>query len=164
MTKSVEQLVQTLDKETEIYSDLLELAKLKREVIKSQDIDKLEAMVSEEQGLVVSLFKLEEIREKVLDKIMRDEKLDFVENVSQLAELLRSDERHRILESKNKLMVLIKNVNEETRFNGRLLEDKLELINFNISLLAQTGEDSGRYSKRAGNEENERKNLFDARV
>lgn len=164
MTKSVEQLVQTLDKETEIYSDLLELAKLKREVIKSQDIDKLEAMVSEEQGLVVSLFKLEEIREKVLDKIMRDEKLEFVENVSQLAELLRSDERHRILESKNKLMVLIKNVNEETRFNGRLLEDKLELINFNISLLAQTGEDSGRYSKRASNEENERKNLFDARV
>ncbi len=164
MTKSVEQLVQTLDKETEIYGDLLQLAKLKREVIKAQDIDKLEEMVSEEQGLVVSLFKLEEIREKVLDKIMRDEKLDFVENVSQLAELLRADERHKILESKNKLMVLIKNVNEETRFNGRLLEDKLELINFNISLLAQTGEDSGRYSKRAGNEENERKNLFDARV
>jgi len=164
MTKSVEQLVQTLDKETEIYSDLLELAKSKREVIKAQDIDKLEAMVSEEQGLVVTLFKLEEIREKVVDKIMRDEKLDFVENVTQLAQLLKSDERQKILESKSKLMVIIKSVTEETKFNGRLLEDKLELINFNIGLLAQTGEDSGIYGKRAGNEENERKNLFDARV
>ncbi|GAB6107648.1 flagellar protein FlgN [Fusibacter bizertensis] len=164
MSKSVEQLVQTLDKETEIYNDLLQLAKSKREVIKAQDIDKLEEMVSEEQGLVVSLFKLEEIREKVVDKIMRDEKIDFVDNVTQLAELLKLDDRHKILDAKNKLMVLIKTVNEETKFNGRLLEDKLELINFNISLLAQTGEDSGRYGKRAGNEENERKNLFDARV
>ena len=45
-----------------------------------------------------------------------------------------------------------------------MLEDKLELINFNINLLAQTGADSGRYDKKAVDEDGERKNLFDARV
>ncbi len=164
MSKSVDQLVQTLDKEAEIYSELLTLSKQKREAIKNQNIDQLEVMVGQEQGLVVSLFKLEEIREKVVDKIMRDEKLDFVENVTQLAQLLKSDDRNRILISKDQLLVLVKNVNDETRFNQRLLEEKLALVNINIDLLTQSGIDAGTYGKKANTEEGERKNLFDARV
>ena len=164
MTKSVEQLVQTLDKEAEIYRELLDLSSQKRETIKNHNIDQLEKMVNLEQGLVVSLFKLEELREKVVDKIMREEKIEFVENVSQLAQLLNDDDRNKVIDSKNKLLVLVKNVSDESRFNNKMLEDKLELINFNISLLAQTGEDSGRYDKKAVNEDGERKNLFDARV
>ncbi|OJV62400.1 MAG: hypothetical protein BGO41_06275 [Clostridiales bacterium 38-18] len=164
MSKSVEQLVQTLDKESEIYRDLLNIAKQKREVIKAQDIDQLQSMVNEEQGLIVSLFKLEELREKVVDKIMREEKLDFVENVTQLAQLMSSDAKNKILDAKNRLLVLVKTVNEETRFNSVLLEERLELINMNINLLAQSGLDSGVYSKKADSDENDRRSLFDARV
>lgn len=164
MTKSVEQLVQTLDKEAEIYRELLELSGQKREAIKNQTIDQLEKMVNLEQGLVVSLFKLEELREKVVDKIMREEKIEFVENVTQLAQLLNTEDRNKVVDSKNRLLVLVKNVSDESRFNNKMLEDKLELINFNISLLAQTGADSGRYDKKAVNEDGERKNLFDVRV
>lgn len=164
MSKSVEQLVQTLDKESEIYRDLLNIAKQKREVIKAQNIDQLQSMVNEEQGLIVSLFKLEELREKVVDKIMREEKLDFVENVTQLAQLLNVDAKNKILDAKNRLLVLVKTVNEETRFNSVLLEERLELINMNINLLTQSGLDSGVYSKRADTDENERRSLFDARV
>jgi len=164
MTKGAEQLVQTLDKESEIYSELLDLARQKRDAIKNQNIDQLESMVNLEQGLVVSLFKLEELREKVVDKIMRDEHLSHVENVTQLAQLMRAEDRNGILDAKNKLLVLVKNVSDEVRFNNKMLEDKLELINFNINLLAQTGIDTGRYDKKAVNEDGERKNLFDARV
>ena len=164
MSKSVEQLVQTLDKESEIYRDLLNIAKQKREVIKAQNIDQLQSMVNEEQGLIVSLFKLEELREKVVDKIMREEKLDFVENVTQLAQLLSVDAKNKILDAKNRLLVLVKTVNEETRFNSVLLEERLELINMNINLLTQSGLDSGVYSKHADMDENERRSLFDVRV
>lgn len=164
MTKSVEQLVQTLDKEAEIYRELLDLSSQKREAIKNHNIDQLETMVNLEQGLVVSLFKLEELREKVVDKIMREEKIEFVENVTQLAQLLNTDDRNKVIDSKNKLLVLVKNVSDESRFNNKMIEDKLELINFNINLLAQTGADSGRYDKKAVDEDGERKNLFDARV
>lgn len=163
MTRSVEQLVLTLDKESEIYDELLQVSRQKREMIKSQDIDQLEALTHLEQGLVVSLFKLEELREKVVDKIMREEKLDFVENVTQLAQLLNSDDRNHVLNAKDNLLVRVKTVTEENRFNNKLIEDKLELINFNIGLLAQVGEDNGIYDKKASNDE-ARKNLFDARV
>jgi len=164
MTKGAEQLVQTLDKESEIYKELLEISMKKRDAIKNQNIDQLERLINEEQGLVVSLFKLEELREKVVDKIMHDEHIDFVENITQLAQLMRAEDRSAILDSKNKLVVLVKNVNDEVKFNSKLLEDKLELINFNINLLAHAGMDSGRYGRKATDEETEHKNIFDARV
>jgi len=164
MTKGAEQLVQTLEKESEIYREILELSNKKREAIKNQEMEQLEHLIHVEQGLVVSLFKLEELREKVVDKIMHDEHIDFVENVTQLAQLMRAEDRTHILDAKNKLMVLVKNVTDEVKFNSKLLEDRLELINFNINLLAQTGVDSGRYDKKATDEDAQRKNLFDVRV
>ena len=164
MTISVEQLVQTLDKESEIYSDILEISQKKREAIRTQNIESLEKLVTEEQGLVVSLFKLEELREKVVDKIMRDEKIEFVDNVTELAQLLRPDDRNRVIDSKNRLLVLVKNVSDEARFNNKMLEDRLEIINLNIELLTRSEDESGRYDKSASNKDGERKNLFDVRV
>lgn len=164
MTIGVEQLVQTLDKESEIYSEILEISQKKREAIRTQNIGTLEALVTEEQGLVVSLFKLEELREKVVDKIMRDEKIDYVENVTQLAQLLKADDRNRIMDSKNRLLVLVKNVADEARFNNKMLEDRLEVINLNIELLTRSEDESGRYDKSASSKDGERKNLFDVRV
>lgn len=164
MTISVEQLVQTLDKESEIYSEILEISQKKREAIRTQNIDSLEKLVTEEQGLVVSLFKLEELREKVVDKIMRDEKIEFVDNVTELAQLLRPDDRNRVIDSKNRLLVLVKNVSDEARFNNKMLEDRLEIINLNIELLTRSEDESGRYDKSASNKDGERKNLFDVRV
>ncbi|HAS73334.1 MAG TPA: hypothetical protein DCS67_04235 [Clostridiales bacterium UBA8960] len=164
MTISVEQLVQTLDKESEIYSEILELSRKKREAIRMQSIETLEKVVTEEQGLVVSLFKLEELREKVVDKIMRDEKIEFVENVTELAQMLKAEDRNRIMDSKNRLLVLVKNVADEARFNNKMLEDRLEIINLNIELLTRSEDESGRYDKSASNKDGERKNLFDVRV
>lgn len=164
MTIGVEQLVQTLDKESEIYSEILEISRKKREAIRTQDIGSLEKLVTEEQGLVVSLFKLEELREKVVDKIMRDENIEYVENVTQLAQLLKADDRNRIMDSKNRLLILVKNVADEARFNNKMLEDRLEIINLNIEMLTRTEDESGRYDKSASSKDGERKNLFDVRV
>lgn len=166
MTKGAEQLVQTLDKESEIYSELLDLARQKRDIVRAQNIqvDVLEKIINHEQGLVVSLFKLEELREKVVDKIMRDERIEFVENVTQLVQLMRHEDRKHILESKNRLLTLVKNVADESRFNNKMIEDKLEMINLNIELMTGLGIDAGNYDRKAENKDGERKNLFDVRV
>lgn len=164
MTKSIEQLVQTLNKESEVYKEVLELSKKKRIAIKEQNINELEKITKDEQALVVTLFKLEEIREKVVDIIMREKQLEFVENVNQLAQLLPPDEKNAVIDAKNRLFVLVKNVSDESKFNSRLIEEKLSLINFNIEMLTQVSDDSGRYNKEAVNDNYERKNIFDARI
>lgn len=164
MTKSVEQLALTLNKEEEIYREILQLSKKKRAAIKDQRISELETLASEEQGLVITLFKLEEIREKVVDLVLRENNLEFVENVSQLMQFLPSDERKLVSDAKDRLLVLVKNVADETRFNAKLLEEKINLVNYNIELLTQISTDSGKYTKDAMDDQVERKNIFDVRV
>jgi hypothetical protein len=164
MTKSVEQLILTLEKESEIYREILEISTKKREAIRGNQIENLEALAGHEQALVVTLFKLEELREKVLDLILRELKIDHIDNVTQLAQFLLPEERQKVLSAKDELIVLVKNTVDENRFNNRMIEDKLELIEFNIGMLTQMSDDSGKYDKKAVNEAYERKNIFDARV
>ncbi|GAU75674.1 flagellar protein FlgN [Fusibacter sp. 3D3] len=164
MSKSVEQLIITLEKEREVYQDVLEISQKKRASIKEQRISDLEKFVSEEQGLVVTLFKLEEIREKVVDLVMREHNLEFVENVTQLAQFLDPNEKKLVLEAKNNLVVLVKNVADENKFNSKLIEEKLNMINFNLDLLTQVSDESGQYNKKAITDDSERKNIFDARI
>lgn len=164
MTKSVEQLILTLQKESEIYREILEISTKKREAIRGNQIENLEVLAGHEQALVVTLFKLEELREKVLDLILRELKIDHIDNVSQLAQFLLPEERQKVLSAKDELIVLVKNTVDENRFNNRMIEDKLELIEFNIGMLTQMSDDSGKYDKKAVNDAYERKNIFDARV
>ncbi len=164
MTKSVEQLVLTLNKEEEIYREILNLSKRKRVAIKEQKMSELEALATEEQGLVITLFKLEEIREKVVDLVLRENNLEFVENVTQLMQFLPTDERKLVSDAKNKLLVLVKNVADENRFNSKLLEEKINLVNFNIDLLTQLSSENAQYTKDAVDDQVQRKNIFDVRV
>ena len=164
MTKSVEQLIQTLNKESEIYREVLEISSKKREAIRTQEVEEIEKLASYEQSLVVALFKLEELREKVIDVIMRDFNVDSVENVSDLVKYIPAEERGAVINAKNELLVLVKNAVDENKFTSRLLEEKLNLISININLLTQVSDDSGQYDKGANNDTYERKNIFDVRV
>jgi hypothetical protein len=164
MTKSVEQLVQTLEKESEIYREVLEISSKKRQAIRDQQVEEIKKLTGYEQGLVVTLFKLEELREKVVDVILREFDLEGVENVTELAQYMLPEERKTVIEAKNKLLVLVKNAVDENKFTSRLLEEKLNLISINIDLLTQVSDDSGVYDKGANSDAYERKNIFDARV
>ncbi|MDN5352591.1 MAG: hypothetical protein PWQ12_1512 [Clostridiales bacterium] len=164
MTKSVAQLVQTLEKESEIYREVLDISAKKREAIRAQRVEEIEKLTNYEQGLVVTLFKLEELRGKVVDVIMNEFDIDSVENVTELTQYMSADERASVMDAKNKLLVLVKNAVDENKFTSRLLEEKLNLISVNIELLTQVSDDSGTYDKGANNDAYERKNIFDARV
>ncbi|MBS7525794.1 flagellar protein FlgN [Fusibacter paucivorans] len=164
MSKSIDQLILTLNKESDIYAEVLELSKKKREAIKANALDELSEITTYEQGLVVTLFKLEEIREKVVDMVMRENHIETAENLTELTNSLSYEDRSKVLNAKDRLIVLVKNVTEENRFNNRVLEERLQLINLNIELMTQVGDDSGKYNRKAVSEDQEHKSIFDRRV
>jgi len=164
MSKSVDQLVLTLNKESDIYTEILELSKKKREAINTNQLDELSEVTRYEQGLVVTLFKLEEIREKVVDMVMREQGIEHAENLTDIARYLERQDRERMLNAKDRLVVLVKNVSEENRFNNRVLEERLQMINLNIELMTQMSDDSGKYTDKAMAEDGERRAIFDRRV
>lgn len=157
-------LIETLEKETEIYRELLDLSYAKREAIQREKVSELEKIIDQEQGLIVTLFKLEEMREKAMDKLLRDLDIDHVENVDELSQYLSPLDKKRVLQAKGDLYVVVKNVSDESSFNHKLMEDKLEFIKMTMDLLTATHDHSGRYDKDASDEDYERKNIFDVRV
>jgi hypothetical protein len=164
MSKSIDQLVLTLNKESDIYAEILELSKKKRNAIRANALEELSEVTAYEQGLVVTLFKLEEIREKVVDMVMRENHIESAENLTDLTKSLSYEDRSKVLNAKDRLLVLVKNATEENRFNNRVLEERLQLINLNIELMTQIGDDSGKYNRKAVSEDQERKSIFDRRV
>ncbi len=164
MSKPILDLIQTLNKETEIYREVLALSLEKREAIKGQNVEALEKITGHEQALVVTLFKLEELREKAMDQIMTGLGVHALETLDDLIPLLMPEDQERVKGAKRDLLVVVKNVSDETRFNTKLMEDKLEWIQLNIDLITQVSADSGKYGKDAVEKAYERKNIFDARV
>lgn len=164
MSKYIEQLVETLTKETEIYHDVLKLSIEKREAIKTQDIQRLEKVTASEQALIVTLFKLEEIRERVTDGLMQEMGVDHIETLEQLTKFMVPQDRELVQKAKQDLFVVVKNVSDENKFNNKMMEDKLEWIQLNLDLLTSVSNDSGKYDKDAVNDTYERRNIFDARV
>lgn len=164
MSKWLDQLIETLNKETEVYHDVLKLSLEKRDAIKNQDIQKLEKVTGKEQALIVTLFKLEELREKVLDGLMQEMGVDHIETLDELVNFMVPQDRDRIRDAKQELFVVVKNVSDENKFNNKMMEDKLEWIQLNLDILTTVSDDSGKYDKDAVNDTYERKSIFDVRV
>lgn len=157
MNKNLELLIGSLDKANEIYSELIDISEKKRAYINDQKVDELEKLVNREMGLVGALYKLEDIRGKAADGYAKDIGSGEFKTITDLANQLPAEERRQVLDRKNKLLVGIKTVSEETRFNNKLLEDKIALIDLSIQMLTE-GEDMG-YE-----EGKDRKNIVDIKV
>lgn len=157
MNKSLELLIGSLDKANEIYAELLDIAAKKRTLIGDQKIDELEKLVNYEMGLVGALYKLEDIRGKAVKELVELHGFKDFKTISELAIQLPDEERKLLMDKKNKLMVGIKTVSEETKFTSKLLEDKIALIDLSIQMLTEDDVEAG-YGER------ERKSIFDVRI
>lgn len=164
MSNSMKALIETLDKASEIYTELLELAHQKRTLIQNEDLKALNSVTDTEQGLVVSLYKLEEMRAATLEQLLSERGLAEVTTVTELARHLEGAEKARLLASKETLLAKVKNVGDEVHFNSRMLEERLERIQLNLHLLTETGMESGTYDRKTDTGDAERRNLFDVRV
>lgn len=157
MNNSLELLLGSLDKANEIYAELLDIATKKRNLINDQKMDELEKLVNHEMGLVGALYKLEDIRGKAVKELVEVHGFKDFKTISELAIQLPDEERKLLMDKKNKLLVGIKTVSEETKFNSKLLEDKIALIDLSIQMLTEDDFEAG-YGDR------ERKSIFDVRI
>ncbi|QXM05164.1 flagellar protein FlgN [Crassaminicella indica] len=165
MSKSIEQLILALSKEYEIYKGYLELAKKKRDVIVEGNIKELEKITNDEQSIVVSMGKIDEIRTAIIGNILFEQKIDWVENITELASSIKDPERTEILSLKDKLGSILKKIKEVNDLNTKLLEQSLEYIEFNVNLLTNAEVKGNTYGSKADeNELKHRPNIFDAKV
>ncbi len=165
MSEFVDKLVMALEKEEEIYTEILELSLNKKRAIIDGDIKEIEKIVNEEKAIAISLVKLDNIRIRIVNEILKENNIDSVENITELSEYIDESSKKEILELKTKLNDVINKVKNENDINKDLVKQQLSYINFNVDLMTNINLGSNNYGKKATDDiKRGRKNLFDAKI
>ncbi|MBP3544582.1 MAG: flagellar protein FlgN [Lachnospiraceae bacterium] len=138
MAGLIDELMDTLDKENEEYQQLLKLAKEKTEIIVRGDIEALQKITEQEQLMMDRIAPLEKKRIEYTK--------DIATVINRPVETLTITRMMELMESqpavKNRLSMLHDKLHDTMRemvrtndLNQSLLQQQLELVNFDITLL-----------------------------
>lgn len=164
MSTFVSQFLLALSKECEIYEDLLVIAKDKRQIIIDGRTKKLDAMTKREQTLVLSLGKLEEIRAKIVNEILKEKNIVSVNSINELFRYFSDEERMEAAKLRATLKNTVDEIRSENGTNEQLLKQSLDMINFNLNLLTQVNDHSSYRSDAVEDFGEERRSIFDVKV
>ena len=138
MASLMEVLIDVLDKENQEYARLLTLSMRKTPVIVSEDLDVLARITDEEQIIVSRINHLDNQRNEAINDIAnvlnKDvNNLKIVDLIKMLA--ARPEEQEKLAAVFDSLQENVRGVKRINEQNRELLQEALELVQFNMNVL-----------------------------
>lgn len=138
MASLMEVLIDVLDKENQEYARLLTLSMRKTPVIVSEDLDELARITDEEQIIVSRINHLDNQRNEAINDIAnvlnKDvNNLKIVDLIKMLA--ARPEEQEKLATVFDSLQENVRGVKRINEQNRELLQEALELVQFNMNVL-----------------------------
>lgn len=164
MSKSTDQLLLVLNKEQEIYDAVIKMSKDKQDAIVLNKMTVLEEIIQKEKTYAISLAKLEAIREKVINQLLKQYDLVEINVLSDMYPFMSEKEVRQIDDVKKKLLNTVGILGQKNEMNKRLIEQSLNQIEFDLNLITTVGDGSVNYQGTASDEEVERKSIFDRKI
>lgn len=148
MASLIDELIGVLNKEYEIYHELIPVAEEKTKIIVRNDVEALQQITEQEQLVVEKINVLEKRREEIVVSIAtvinkRPEDL----NLKAIIQILESQpkEQMALSEVRDNLNKVIKRLVEINNRNQALIQQSLEMIEFNMNFIqsARTAQSTG---------------------
>ena len=138
MASLMENLIEVLGTESREYESLLGLSRRKTPEIVSGNLEELAKITDEEQIVVERINHLDKKREEVFadvaNVINKDVKtLKIADLVAMLAS--RPEEQQKLAKAHDELKAVVQNVREVNEQNRTLLENALEMVEFDMNIL-----------------------------
>ena len=156
MASLMEVLIDVLEKENREYEQLLSLSMRKTPVIVSEDLEELSKITDEEQIIVSRINHLDNQRNEAINDIAnvlnKDvSQLKIVDLIKMLA--ARPEEQAKLAAVFDKLQENVRNVKRTNEQNRELIEQALELVQFNMNVLQAVNKapETANYNKGAYN-------------
>ena len=156
MASLMEVLIDVLEKENREYENLLTLSMKKTPVIVSEDLEELSKITDEEQIIVSRINHLDNQRNEAINDIAnvlnKDvSQLKIVDLIKMLA--ARPEEQAKLAAVFDKLQENVRNVKRTNEQNRELIEQALELVQFNMNVLQAVNKapETANYNKGAYN-------------
>lgn len=138
MASLIEELINTLDAENTEYVELVKVSKEKTSVIIKGDVKRLNEMVAMEQIHTDKLTALENKRIEVINDISTVLNRDVnTLTVRHIIDLLKGQdkEQQKLAEVHDRLKLTLNDMVVVNNINKQLLEESLELVDFNINYI-----------------------------
>ena len=156
MASLMENLISTLNKEADSYTELLKLSKKKTPVIVRGDLAELQRITDEEQEAVEVLSALDKERSTIMGDIANVTNKDVGElKLKSLIVMMekRPKERDALIEIRDRLDKIVNELKLINSQNAVLIKQSLDMIDFNLALerSIRTGPETGNYNRAAVN-------------
>lgn len=146
MASLIEELVSTLDREDRLYTDLIPIQEKKLRAIVTNDLETIGKLAEEEQTLVDEVGMLEAKRMRITDDIATVlDKPQGTMKLEQIVQALKNqpDEQKKLQELHDRLRRTIARLQELNVQNKDLLDQVLEMVEFNMNVIRSTRMSSG---------------------
>ena len=154
MASLIEELIEVLQKEEAVYKELLPIAEKKTQVIIKNDLTALQEITEQEQRTIETVTALEHKRDEVIVNmgvvLNRNPKTLTLKKLIGLLEK-QPNEQMELSKLHDSLTSLLKKLSDANLRNQSLIEQSLEMIEFNMNLIQSTrmSPGSGSYTKNA---------------
>lgn len=156
MASLIENLIDVLEQENIEYTKLLELSKKKTQILVKADLDGLQEILGQEQGIIDRINECEKQREThvadiadVLNQNVKELTLDRIEDLLK-QQKKEHDELVRVHQNLKKTVYNVAKINDN---NKVLLKESLDMVEFelNVSRTARMAPETANYSREAFN-------------
>lgn len=154
MASLIEELLTTLNGEKEIYQELIPISERKTEILVKGDLRELEKVTGEEQRMIEKAGILGKKREEIIANIgVVLNKDASTLDLRTLSELLskQPEEKEKLVALHDALKLVMRRLIEVNEQNKNLIENSLEMIEFNMNFIQSTRMSPGvnNYNKNA---------------
>lgn len=169
MASLIEELITTLEEETIIYQKLVPINEKKTKIIINNDLEALQEITDQEQSMILKINALEHKRQEVIVNIgtvinRNPSTLDMKTMVRLLEK--QPEEQKKLSQVHDNLKRTVERLMELNHQNQSLIEQSLELIEFNMNFIQSTRMSPGNNYNRNASEtgsEYEAAPMFDAK-
>lgn len=156
MASLMEDLIETLTRERDLYQQLIPISERKTETLIKEDLKGLQKVTEEEQGLLDEVYSVDKKREKIIVNMglvlnKEPEELDLTTLANLMAK--QPEEKEKLSQLHDSLRQVMKQLVAVNERNKALIEDSLEMIEFNMNYIQSTrmSPGSNNYNRNASN-------------
>ncbi|MGK9252702.1 flagellar protein FlgN [Paenibacillus sp. P22] len=143
----IEAIIDTLEQQDALYSQMIELADQKTPALVKGDLDALNALLMKERKLVKAAGELEERRTTQVN--IHFSKLQLRLRSGKLADLIRTvsqpEDKQKLTEIQQELSGKLERLRMKNEHNQQLLRQSLEFIEFSLELASDQPHDDYTY-------------------
>lgn len=164
-SQNVNDLINILKREIEIYGKLLKISKDKTEIIAKEKVTELENITKLEQTFVSDIGKLETQRDEIVRNLSNDIGINASDvTISSLIKHLDLEKAQKLEFCKNKLLEIINEIKTVNDLNSKLIQNSIDYINFSLNVLSSVPEVNNNYSNTGNTNEGSQKTYFDVKL